>query len=139
VGGGAGDGDEEGLITAINVTPLVDVVLVLLIILMVTATAIVSKTIPMELPKAESGEQAPGTLYVSIDPQGALYLDEEPVSVEQFRARVRQARAADEELRAVIAADGSIEYSRVVQVIDLLRLERVTKFAINVQPGDLER
>lgn len=136
--GGARHGDDDDLITEINVTPLVDVVLVLLIILMVTATAIVSKTIPMELPQAATGEQTPTTVAVSIDEQGNLFLDRDPVTPEVLSERVREARAADEELRAVIAADGRVNHAKVVQVIDLLRRERVTKFAINVRPQDLE-
>jgi biopolymer transport protein ExbD len=134
------DHDDDEIITAINVTPLVDVVLVLLIILMVTATAIVSKTIPVELPEAAGPtDQIPTTLSVSIDQEGALYVDAEPVDEDGLRRRIRAAKEQDEDLRAVIAADGRINHARVVQVIDLLRQERVTKFAINVRPSDLER
>lgn len=132
-------GYEEEIITDINVTPLVDVILVLLIILMVTATAIVSKTIPMELPTAGSGETAPATLAVSIDEAGTLYLDREIVTTDQLKERVRKAREGNPELRAVIAADGRIAHANVVQVIDILRLEKVTKFAINVRPQELQR
>ncbi|MGB5809468.1 MAG: biopolymer transporter ExbD [Polyangiales bacterium] len=137
-GGARQDGDDD-LITEINVTPLVDVVLVLLIILMVTATAIVSKTIPMELPKAATGEQTPATLAVSIDQSGQVFLDTIPVDVEELRLKVRAARANDEDLRAVIAADGRIAHAKVVQVIDVLRQEQVTKFAINVRPEEIGR
>ena len=76
---GGASGDDDELITQINVTPLVDVVLVLLIILMVTATAIVSKTIPMELPTAATGEGTPTTMAVSVEADGSLYLDRNPV------------------------------------------------------------
>lgn len=139
MGGGTGGGDDE-LITAINVTPLVDIVLVLLIILMVTATAIVSKTIPMELPEAAGPtDSVPTTMAVSIDSEGTLFLDAEEIDEDGLRRRIRAAREADEDLRAVIAADGRINHARVVQVIDLLRQERVTKFAINVRPSDLDR
>lgn len=137
--GGARPGEDDDLITDINVTPLVDVVLVLLIILMVTATAIVSKTIPMELPKAATGEQTPSTLAVSIDHNGQVYLDTIPVNNEELRARVRAAKETEEDLRAVIAADGRIEHAKVVQIIDILRQERVTKFAINVRPEEIGR
>ncbi len=137
--GSARPGEDDELITDINVTPLVDVVLVLLIILMVTATAIVSKTIPMELPKAATGEQTPSTLAVSIDQSGQVFLDTIPVNAEELRARVRAARDANEDLRAVIAADGRIAYAKVVQIIDILRQERVTKFAINVRPEEIGR
>ena len=54
-------------------------------------------------------------------------------------ARVRAAREADEDVRAVIAADGRIEHAKVVQVIDILRQERITKFAINVRPEEIGR
>jgi biopolymer transport protein ExbD len=137
--GGINDEGDEEIITAINVTPLVDVVLVLLIILMVTATAIVSKTIPMELPEAATGVATPTTIAVSIDREGALFLDAQPVTDDELRRQIRAARERDEELRAVIAADGAINHARVVRVIDLLRQERVTKFAINVRPSDLGR
>jgi len=137
--GSARPGEDDDLITDINVTPLVDVVLVLLIILMVTATAIVSKTIPMELPKAATGEQTPSTLAVSIDQGGQVFLDTIPVNAEELRARVRAAKDVNEDLRAVIAADGRIAYAKVVQIIDILRQERVTKFAINVRPEEIGR
>lgn len=139
MGGGEQQGGEDDLITAINVTPLVDIVLVLLIILMVTATAIVSKTIPMELPEAATGDSMPTTLAVSIDEDGDLFLDARPVGEDELRRQIRAARAGDEELRAVIAADGRVPHRQVVRVIDLLRQEQVTKFAINVRPSDLQR
>ena len=139
--GGAMGGDDDDIITDINVTPLVDVVLVLLNILMVTATAIVSKTIPMELPTAATPEAVPTTpttFAISIDAEGELYLDRDPITHEALRLRVRAAREEDPEVRAIIAADGRSQHANVVRVIDLLRQERVTKFAINVRPGDLE-
>ena len=137
--GGASDNDD--IITDINVTPLVDVVLVLLIILMVTATAIVSKTIPMELPEASTAESdtaTPKTVAISIDEEGQIYLDREEVTLDELRSQIRRAKANDAELRAIIAADGRIQHSKVIQVIDLLRREEVSKFAFNVRPSDLE-
>ena len=109
--GGSGGGDEE-LITAINVTPLVDVVLVLLIILMVSANQLAAnKQIPMELPEADSGDpersDEPTTLRVSIVPNGTLYLDGEEIAEDSLRSRIRTARTESEDVRAVIAADGS--------------------------------
>lgn len=141
-GGAMGGGDDDGLITDINVTPLVDVVLVLLIILMVTATQIVSKTINVELPSAQRPDQAqaatPTTLAISIDEEGQLYLDREEVDEAALRTRVRAARAADDETRAVIAAHRAIAHGTVIRIIDLLRQENVNKFAFNVRQADLE-
>ena len=136
--GGASDNDDD-VIAGINVTPLVDVVLVLLIILMVTAQYAAEKdTIPMDLPQAQSGDTAvPSTLSVSIDKDGKFFLNAEPLELEQLRAKVRDAHAKDHDTRAVIAADGRVSHAQVVKIIDLLRQEKVTKFAINVRPEDL--
>jgi biopolymer transport protein ExbD len=131
------DSDEE-IITTINVTPLVDVVLVLLIVLMVTASYIVAKTIPMDLPKAATGEVQATTLAISVDREGKTYLDAELATAAQLRARIADTRARSTETRAVIAADGDTAHRYVVGVIDLLRQEGVDQFAINVQPADLK-
>jgi biopolymer transport protein ExbD len=125
---------DDEIITGINVTPLVDVVLVLLVILMVTASYVVSRSIPVELPKGASAESVPTTLSISIDKEGAVFLDAQPVAEPALRARIRDAARVDPETRAVIAADGRTTHARVVRVIDLLRQENVTRFAINVEP-----
>ena len=94
--GSGGESDET--IAGINVTPLVDVVLVLLIILMVTAQYVAEKnSIPMELPKAATGDSSavPSTLSVSIDKDGRFYLDAAELTLDDMRGRVRAAYAKD--------------------------------------------
>ncbi len=140
MGGGAQKDDDE-LITAINVTPLVDVVLVLLIILMVTANFIASRSIPMDLPSAQSGDGTPPrTLAISIDSTGALFLDADPVTEERLVSRIRTYNGQTEEAdrRASIAADARVTHGQVVHIIDLLRNNGVNRFAINVRPQDLQ-
>lgn len=139
-GGTSGGGDDDEIISAINVTPLVDVTLVLLIIMMVTATAIVSKTIPVELPNAATAEQdtQPTTLSVSVDQQGGVYLDTQRVTLAELEQRARAARGRDENARAIIAADGRVPHGQVVSVIDTLRRANVLRFAINVRPSELQ-
>jgi biopolymer transport protein ExbD len=127
--------DEE--IVGINVTPLVDVVLVLLVVLMVTAGYIASRAIPVDLPQAATGETVPQTLALSIDQKGALYLDGRAVSEVEMRAGVAGRKRARPDVRAVIAADGRIPHQRVIRLIDLLRQEHVTEFALDVRPEDL--
>jgi biopolymer transport protein ExbB len=129
--------DNDEMITSINVTPLVDITLVLLIILMITASYVASKAIPLDLPKGATAETTPVTLSVSIDKDGKTYLEAAPIDDAGLRAKVRAARASDPETRAVIAADGRAAHSHVVHVMDLLRREEVTKFAINVDPEDV--
>ena len=119
-------------ITSINVTPLVDIMLVLLVVLMITAGYVMAQTIPLDLPASGTGERTTTTLAISIDRAGAVYLDATPVSDVELRARVRRA-SAQGDCRATIAADRETSHGRVVHVIDLLRLEQVTKFSIDVQ------
>ncbi|HYQ41315.1 MAG TPA: biopolymer transporter ExbD [Polyangiaceae bacterium] len=128
----ASDADE--MISGINITPLVDVVLVLLVVLMVTSSYLASQGIPVDLPKAATGESTASILSVSVTRDGALFLDGKATSDREFRERVRSAYDANHDLRAVIAADGGSAHRSVVHVIDLLRQERVTRFALNVDP-----
>jgi biopolymer transport protein ExbD len=130
---------DDDIITGINVTPLVDVTLVLLVILMVTASYVVSRSIPLELPRGATGETTPTTLTVSIDQNGQTFLDADPIEEAALQLKVRSARQADPETRAVIAADGRVNHAKVVRVIDLLRREDVTKFAFNVDPDEIAK
>ena len=98
----------EDMISGINVTPLVDVVLVLLVVLMVTATYIASRAIPVDLPSGKTGEVAQAPLAISVDKQGGLFLDGAPINESDLHTRLRAARARSKDLRAVIAADGSV-------------------------------
>ena len=105
--GGAQDNDEE--ISGINVTPLVDVVLVLLIIFMVTANFIVRETVEVDLPRAANGgETVQGLVNVVLDKEGKLFFDGAEVSEDELRRRVSQALEKDKETRAIISADQSL-------------------------------
>jgi biopolymer transport protein TolR len=131
---GAANSDDDEIISAINVTPLVDIVLVLLIVLMVTSNYLVNKSINVELPKAATGEATTPTLSISLDVEGKLYLDGQAIEKAELQQRIHAAYAADKDIKAVISADGRVTHAQVVSVIDLLRSEKVTKFAINTSP-----
>ncbi|MEM6959089.1 MAG: biopolymer transporter ExbD [Myxococcota bacterium] len=124
--------DEE--INGINVTPLVDVVLVLLVIVMVAASFEVAQSIPVSLPEAATGEQSSGPLMLSLNASGAWFLDGEAAQPDGVRAAVRSAREGSATVRALIAADESVPHGRVIELVDLLREERVVDFAFNVTP-----
>ena len=126
-------------ITGINVTPLVDVVLVLLVVLMVTATYLASRAIPVDLPTGKTGEANRAPLTVSLTEAGSLYVEGAPSSEAELRSKLRLARQADPALRAVIAADGAVPHRRVIAIIDLLRQERVDRFAITVDADELQK
>lgn len=135
---GSSQSSDDDLITAINVTPLVDIVLVLLIILMVTASYIVNKSINVDLPKATTGEATTSSLSISIDVDGKLYLDGVENDEPKLQAAIRKAFAENNDVKAIISADGRVRHAQVVRMIDMLRREHVTKFAINTSPVDLE-
>jgi biopolymer transport protein ExbD len=121
------------LITEINVTPLVDIMLVLLIIFMVTTTVVVRDAIEVKLPEATTGEPRKVTLIaIIVDPNGRLAMNGQVVQEAEVRSFIRRQRERGASLEAVIAADKSVAHGRVVRVIDLLRAEGVVKFAINV-------
>jgi biopolymer transport protein TolR len=133
-----GGGDDDA-ITGINVTPLVDITLVLLIIFMVTASYIVKESIEVDLPRAASGGETVGpTLSFAIDKAGALYLDGQPVTREAARSAVRAAVRKSPEARALIGADRAVPHGDVVSLIDLVKTEGVSKFAIQIARDETE-
>ena len=129
-----GNGRGRGrIISDINVTPLVDIMLVLLIIFMVTTTVIVKDSIQVRLPEAATGESKKVTmLAVTIDQKGQLFMNSEGVNEDGIRRFIRRERRRGAKLEAVIAADKAATHGRVVRIIDLVRSEGVTKFAIHV-------
>jgi len=129
--GHASSSDES--ITGINVTPLVDITLVLLIIFMVTASYIVKESIEVDLPRAAAGGETVGeTLTFAVDKDGVLYLDGQPVAREAARVAVRAAVGRSPEARALIGADRAVPHGEVVALIDLLKSQGLAKFAIQI-------
>lgn len=127
--------NDDELISSINVTPLVDVVLVLLIIFMVTARIIHSQGMPMDLPKAASGESVQTVFSVELTADGKTAVDSEPVANDDAITELaKTARAKHEDLRAVIRADLKVEHGRVIHVLDLLKRAGIAKIAFAVTP-----
>lgn len=128
-----GHGDEP--MTDINIVPLVDIVLVVLIIFMVTATYIVSPSIKVNLPEAATAEaQEPTSLGITVATDGSLFLDGTPITEDGLRAAVRAAKAEKADVVCLIAGDKEARHGDVIKVIDLVKQEGVAKFAINVEP-----
>ena len=124
----------RGGIVGINVTPMVDVVLVLLIIMMVSATYIVSQSLKVELPKtASSDETVSKTYVVTVTKEGNYYYNDKPITRDGLAKEFRSALAASKDVNLVITADEDAHHGKVVGVIDLAKVEGITKFAINVE------
>jgi biopolymer transport protein ExbD len=124
----------RGPIVGINVTPMVDVVLVLLVIMMVSATYIVSQSLKVELPKTATSDEtnnAPAT--VTITDKGEYSFNGEAVSEEDLIRRLRETKAKGGDPSLVVSADEAALHGKVVHVIDLAKVEGISKFAIHVE------
>jgi len=123
------------LIQGINVTPLVDIVLVLLIIFIVTAKIVVTPAVPLDLPQASKSEALQTIFSVVLPVDGSLLVDGVPVSDEVLSEKARAALARDPELRAVIQADREVTHGRVMSVLDRLKVAGLSRVAFGaVQP-----
>jgi biopolymer transport protein ExbD len=128
--------DDDELSASINVTPFVDVVLVLLVIFMITSDVIRPSAIDVQLPRAANGGATlPETVNLVIDRQGQLRLDGVSAGEEQVHERLRQATASDKKPQVVIAADQGVDYGRVIRVIDLVKSHGIDNFALQVERG----
>jgi biopolymer transport protein ExbD len=120
-------------IAAINVTPLVDVVLVLLVILMVASTYIVAQTLKVHLPKARMTDgtaDKPNT--VQLLKTGELRWNEQPIKEPELEGLIRAVVAKDPDISLVVSADQEALHGQVVHIMDLAKVAGVTKFAINI-------
>jgi biopolymer transport protein ExbD len=126
-------GDEE--ITAINVTPLVDIFLVLIIILMVTAEFSRYRTIPVQLPKANASvmKREPQKVTVTIKPEGQVYWNDKPVeNMQAFSALVKSAKVSNPDLAVIMRAEGKTEYSKVLELLDEVKLAGISRVGLAV-------
>jgi biopolymer transport protein TolR len=128
------DGEAE-IISDINVTPLVDVVLVLLVIFMITAPILAARGILVNAPTTVSGDQVATPLQVALrrmpDQAIRMYVNgRELPNYDAVRAELERARQSDPDLKAVIAADIEVPYGEVMQAIDQIKRAGIQKFAL---------
>jgi biopolymer transport protein ExbD len=132
--------DGNGMITGINVTPLVDITLVLLIIFIVTAKIIVTPALPLDLPKASTSEEVQVVFSVIIAQNGTTLVDGAPAnSDETLLDLAKRAVARDPDLRAVINADGAVPHRKVMRALDLLKSAGITRVAFGALPEETKR
>jgi biopolymer transport protein ExbD len=132
---GSGNG-ASGMINGINVTPLVDIMLVLLIIFMVTAKLVVAPTsaLGVQLPKAASGDAVQVIFSVQLTKQGGTFVDGHAVvDDDAVKAQAEQELAQHPDLKAVIEADGEVPHKRVIHVMDLLSQAHIVNIAFAVE------
>ena len=121
---------DDDAITGINVTPLVDITLVLLIIFMVTAKLIAGQGIPLDLPKAASAGATQTTLTIAIAPDGKVLANGQPVPSDAALAdQARRALKQNPELRTVVSASAAASHGNVMRVVDTVREAGIVKIA----------
>jgi biopolymer transport protein ExbD len=125
---------EEKVYDDINITPMLDVAYVLLLIFIIMTTATV-QGITVNLPKASSTPSLskPKTKAISITPDGKIYLDTYPVTVQELETRLAQYKAATPDLPVVLKADASIQYQKVIEVLDVVTRLEISQLGLVTQ------
>lgn len=126
--------EDSGIISSINITPFVDVVLVLLVIFMVTAPMLVKDILEIKLPKTLSGDgKMLQTLGVAVNKDGNILLNGQITDEDGLRIAAQEALGKDPESQAIISADVEAAYGKVVRVIDILKTNGVERFAVQIE------
>lgn len=130
----SGDGGEQDVYDEINITPMLDLAYVLLIIFIIMTTATV-QGIKVNLPKASAQPSLAEnkTKAITITADGTIYLDTFPVSIQELESLLRQYKTATPDLPVIIKADSTIEYQRVVDVLDLVGRLEITQLGLVTQ------
>ncbi len=116
------DDDDAAPVDGINITPLVDVLMVVLVMFILTATAQVSG-IQVNLPKASSSVSLsqPKTKAISINDAGQVFLDAYPVTLPELEDRLRTEKALNPDFPVIVRGDATVQFQKVVEVLDLMR------------------
>jgi biopolymer transport protein ExbD len=125
----------------IEIIPMIDTIFFLLVFFMISTLSMSQyRGMPVNLPKAASGQQAPAeSAAITIDNQGRLFVDKQPVEKEMLGDLLRQQLADNADLLVVINADDGVEHGRVVEVMDIARGANVARMAIAVKPKEIKR
>jgi biopolymer transport protein ExbD len=130
----------NGIIDTINVTPLVDIVLVLLVIFIVTAKIIAAPAVPVDLPTAAQTREVQVVFSVVIPTSGPTLVDGKHAADDTTLLRLaREAAARDPGVRAVINADGGVAHRRVIHVLGLLKEAGIARVAFGAVPEEIAR
>lgn len=125
------DDDDDVAVDSINITPLVDVLMVVLVMFILTATAQVAG-IQVDLPKASSSVSLsqPKTKAISINDAGQVFLDAYPVTITELEERLRTEKALNPDFPLIVRGDAAVQYQKVVEVLDLLRQLELSKVGL---------
>lgn len=132
---GSFSSDQDDEISGINITPLVDVVLVLLVIFLMTAPVIYQSAIKVQLPKAQTGESATqkSQFDFTLTKEGQLLLNAKPLDWNDLNAQIAKLSKNISDETALISADQTTPHGTVIRLMDALRQNGISKFALNVE------
>ena len=135
--GMGGGSDRSGMVSEINVTPFVDVMLVLLIIFMVTAPMMV-QGVDVQLPRSDTPPlqaDSDDQLVLSIDAQGRTYINEREMKWEELPNKLAAIHTANPDQAVFVKADGSLPYEKVMQLMGIAKSAGIGKVGLVTQPG----
>ncbi|WP_437880776.1 ExbD/TolR family protein [Pseudomonas sp. LRF_L74] len=123
--------DSDEVLSEINVTPLVDVMLVLLVVFIVTAP-LLTNSIPINLPKTEAVAPADqkDPLVVSIDGEGKIFINKDEIQPELLESTLAEAKAKDAEIKVQLQADDQVDYGVVAKSMAAIERAGITKLAV---------
>ncbi len=128
--------NSDDVMGEINVTPLVDVMLVLLVVFIVTAP-LLTNAVHVNLPK--TAETAPPeekeAVYVSVDAKGKVFIDKTEIAIEAFEKELLNRKAADPEIALNLNADDAVQYGTVAKVMSAIERSGISKLAVLTVPG----
>ena len=140
--GNSSSGGDDDVISGINVTPLVDIMLCLLVIFMVTTSYVVADSLKVDLPEASTGDATEPSVIMltfTVDKDTGvrqLYLNGEKADEAALRAHIKKVKAEGKtDVQAVIAADKTASHGEVIRLIDIVKQEGIVKFALNIESG----
>lgn len=129
-------GEDEPM-ADINLIPLIDISLVLVIILMVTTVLIHNPGVKVNLPKTVTHEGAPESskdITIALSATGATFLNGQPMDSKSMLGALKKAAATDRETRVLIKGDRSIVYQKVMDVMDIVRQSGLTHVVLPTDP-----
>lgn len=128
------DPNESDSISDINITPFVDVVLVLLVIFMVTAPMMVKETMNIKLPKATSTQRSEvKTFAVAVSKNGQVLLNGEIIDMTLLFDRAVKLKSENPDIQLIISADKEAKHGEVIKVLDQVKLAGITNFAFQIE------
>jgi biopolymer transport protein ExbD len=137
---GGAQSEDDGMVSGINVTPLVDVCLVLLVILMVTAKFIAQSSLTMDLPKAAKPDSTPQLVFgLEVHANGDIVVDGKKLDGDKSLVdAAKKGLEKNKDLRALIRADRTVQHGKIIHILDVLKGAGVSKIAFGVTPIAVE-